>query len=71
MENTNQSNQLPSVLMNGILLIPSIGIPYLFGSTAIKVGGFVLDTAGSALTQVKDVVFGQTIPAAQPENKAE
>ncbi len=55
----SQSPNLPKVLGTGLLLVPSIGIPILFGFVAFKALGLVANAAGFAFNQAKNVLPGQ------------
>jgi|GEM_PF-2017155 len=54
-----QTTDIPQILSKGILFIPSIGIPYLFGMVAFKALGFVSEGVGYAFNQVKNMIPGQ------------
>ncbi len=46
------------IVGTGLMIIPSIGIPYLFGLVAFKALGFLAQGAGLIFNQAKNVVSG-------------
>ncbi|ACF14756.1 hypothetical protein Ctha_2305 [Chloroherpeton thalassium ATCC 35110] len=66
MENSQRVNELADTFKNGIMLVPSIGIPYLFGLTAYKVGIVLYEAASNGIQSISLTPQRKVAPKAPP-----
>ena len=66
MENSQRVDELADTFKSGIMLVPSIGIPYLFGLTAFKVGSVLYDAANQGIQSISLTPQRKVAPKAPP-----
>jgi len=66
MENSQQGNELADTLKKGMMLVPPIWIPYLFGLTAYKVGSVVFEAADTAIQSISLTPQPTALPKKPP-----